>query len=216
MESTERISADELMRKLRTKEDRINIAREMGYYLPSSPGFDVNFFLLFLQGKKKLLELGQVNGYAFPFFTRTNSFTKDHLLQLFVGDEHLEAYLPTDICLKRIDRNYLFSVLAVAAKEKYLQIYSDYKTIINEREGKQWNKYELQVPKDTYDKLKQYQSSSSKKNVKPLRLRKNGVSCDILQEKEKKILKEKKIPRMNERLKKEKEKNTIDNIDMSE
>ena len=46
----------EVKKKLSTQTERINFAREQGYYLPKLPGFDSKFFCQWLSGKKcKLL-----------------------------------------------------------------------------------------------------------------------------------------------------------------
>ena len=43
----------EVKNKLSTQTERINFARESGYYLPELPGFDSKFFCQWLSGKKK-------------------------------------------------------------------------------------------------------------------------------------------------------------------
>lgn len=43
----------EIKRKLSTQTERINFARESGYYLPDLPGFDSKFFYQWLSGQKK-------------------------------------------------------------------------------------------------------------------------------------------------------------------
>jgi hypothetical protein len=55
------IKASDIIAKCKSKEDRINICRELGnkkffnsigYYLPSDNGYDAKFFLQFMAGKK--------------------------------------------------------------------------------------------------------------------------------------------------------------------
>ena len=45
----------EVKKKLATQTERINFARESGYYLPKLPGFDSKFFCQWLSGQKKVL-----------------------------------------------------------------------------------------------------------------------------------------------------------------
>ena len=44
----------EVKKKLDTQTERINFAREQGYYLPKLPGFDSKFFMQSLTGTKKV------------------------------------------------------------------------------------------------------------------------------------------------------------------
>lgn len=87
--------------------------------MPTDRGFDNKFFIQVLKGQKnvsqyfnfcKLLRLGQIGGVDFPWFTKTNHFTKNHLLSYFKNDPTLLSYLPDDIKLESIKRNYLLNV----------------------------------------------------------------------------------------------------------
>ena len=116
-----------LLSKLRSKEDRINFMREtgknffliLGFYLPNDRGFDGKFFIQVLKGEKtvcflynilQLLHIGEIGGVEFPWFTKTNHFTKNHLLSIFINEPTLRAYLPDDIKLESIKRSYLLNV----------------------------------------------------------------------------------------------------------
>ena len=44
----------EVKKKLATKTERINFARENGFYLPTLPGFDSKFFCQWLTGEKRV------------------------------------------------------------------------------------------------------------------------------------------------------------------
>jgi len=63
MEEIKRYPITEILKKFRTKADRINFCREnskffinffLDFYLPSYPGFDTKFFIQFLSGIKKV------------------------------------------------------------------------------------------------------------------------------------------------------------------
>ena len=51
-----------------------------------------------------------IKGYKFEYFTKSNSAKKNHILQLFPGDQSLLSYLPDDIKPISINRELLLSV----------------------------------------------------------------------------------------------------------
>lgn len=57
-----------------------------------------------------MLPIGYGVGFEFNYFTKTNKFTKNHLLQYFNNDAELLKYIPDDIDKKSINRTYLISV----------------------------------------------------------------------------------------------------------
>jgi hypothetical protein len=60
------------------------------------------YYIIILAPKNRWVE--------FPWFTKTNNFTKNHLLNYFRNDPILKSYLPDDIKLYFIKRNYLINV----------------------------------------------------------------------------------------------------------
>ena len=52
-------------------------------------------------------------GFEFNYFTKTNKFTKKHLLQYFENDEELLQYVLDDINRNSINRTYLLSVIQI-------------------------------------------------------------------------------------------------------
>lgn len=52
-----------------------------------------------------------LGGYDMRFFTKSNSCTKNHILTQFKDDNVLQTFLPDDINLNSIDREYLLSVI---------------------------------------------------------------------------------------------------------
>ena len=87
--------------------------------MPDDKGFDVKFFIQVLKGEKevnilkfyfKLLRIGQFGGVEFPWFTKSNHFTKNHILAYFKNDNKLKRYLPDDIRYESIKRSYLLNV----------------------------------------------------------------------------------------------------------
>jgi hypothetical protein len=56
------------------------------------------------------LKLGQVDGFEIPSFVKSNNNTKDHVLSMFDKDPELLQYLPDDIQITSIQKNFLMSV----------------------------------------------------------------------------------------------------------
>jgi len=54
--------------------------------------------------------MGQYDGIDFPYFTKSNHFTKNHLLSYFKNDQQLRSYLPDDIRIDFIKRCYSLNV----------------------------------------------------------------------------------------------------------
>ena len=121
------VGLDYLRTKIKTKQDIVDFFREIGklnyltsgYYYPNSPGFDSKFFYQVLSGAKsvrnnniifQLLPLGALGGYKFNYFTRSNSATKNHILQLFKDEPALMKYVPDDIKITSLNRELLLSV----------------------------------------------------------------------------------------------------------
>ena len=56
------------------------------------------------------MKIGQIGGTNFPFFTKSNNFTRSHLLSYFKNIPELHAYLPDDIKEESLVREYLLNV----------------------------------------------------------------------------------------------------------
>lgn len=178
----ERVDINLVLSKLRSKEDRINFMREtgkinyhiLGFYMPTDKGFDTKFFVQVLKGQKnvrlyiyiiQLLRLDQIGGVDFPFFTKTNNLTKNHLLSYFMNDAELRAYLPDDINLNSIKRNYLlnvsflitFQVLFVVKRNIYNELYAKYKVIKASRDNAKWSGYYVNLATGIGDAIKNYE-----------------------------------------------------------
>lgn len=82
-----------------------------------------------LRGTKKLLPLGCFGDFNLPYYTRSKKLTKENIFQKFIGDPELLSYLPDNISLAYISREFLLSVLFYGNREKYLELYQQYKKI---------------------------------------------------------------------------------------
>ena len=82
-----------------------------------------------LSGRKKLLPLGCFGGFNLPFYTKNKKLTKEYIFAKFQNDENLLVYLPDNIQLTSITREFLLSVLFYGDRNKYLELYEEYKNI---------------------------------------------------------------------------------------
>lgn len=89
------VGIPDLLSKFRTKQDRINFAREQNKYLPDLPGFDSKFFFEFLRGTKDLLPIGTGPGFTFNYFSKDHKFTKSYLWDIFRNNNDLLRFIPS-------------------------------------------------------------------------------------------------------------------------
>lgn len=100
----------------------------------------------------------------FPWFTRSNNFTKNHLLSYFHNDQKLKRFVPDDINLLSIKRSYLlnvsylliFQILFNVRRDIYNQLYMKYKMIKGARENTKWNGYYINVAEGLNNTIEQY------------------------------------------------------------
>lgn len=181
MEKLAPVSVSDLSKKFKTKDDQINFCREQNLYFPRLPGFDTKFFLLWLQGRKKLIPLGMSNGFSFNYYTKEKKFTKEHLFSFFKEDPGLLQFIPDDISMTSLNRNFLFSVLAFARQELYYSLYSDYKKLISASPNEKWQKHGVMLGEEMIQKIDSFVASTSTKKTAPFRLTKNKVENNSLQ-----------------------------------
>ena len=123
---------------------------------------DVSHGYIILQ----LLHIGQYGGVDFPWFTKSNHFTKNHLLSYFKNDNKLLRFLPDDIKKDCINRKYLlnvswifiFQILFNVRRDIYNKLYAEYKIIKNSRETQNWNGYFVNVANGVSDTIQRYTS----------------------------------------------------------
>ena len=111
------------------------------------------------------MPIGYGVGFEFAYFTKSQKFTKAHLLQYFENDQELLQYIPDDIDKNSINRNYLISVsiyllnkkvLACTRKEIYLSLYNEYKSIIANKNINKWNNYSMSIKSDMAKKINSF------------------------------------------------------------
>ena len=110
-----------------------------------------------LSGRKKLLPIGCIGGFNFPYYSKGKLLTKDDIFKNFINDEELLAYLPDNPDIRCITREYLLSVLFFSNREKYLQLYSKYKDIQLQKSTSENRKFYAKITIEMMDKLKHFQ-----------------------------------------------------------
>ena len=164
------IKASDLLKKFKTKEDRYNFLREMSklfsfildLYLPNETGFDSQYFLQVLMGQKKvnynifilqLLPLGHHSDYNIKYFRKGNVLTKEFLINIINEDPAYKQYLPDNISIKSLSRDYilsvstifLFQIIAYYSPNTYSKLYELYKVKALEKETKKWSNYKIDI-----------------------------------------------------------------------
>lgn len=126
----EKIPCSVLLRKLKTFEDRVNFARELGkiwiliFRVHSSKGERIWCPILskVFKGRKKgktyfyfllVITYRKYGGFNFRYFSKSQNFTKSHILHYFMENEELQQFIPDDICPNNLSREYLLSVCKI-------------------------------------------------------------------------------------------------------
>ena len=165
------INVSEIFQKLRTKTDVINFFREqsnyctiinhqfiiIGLYYPNNPHFNKSFLLEVLSGKKKLLPLGCLGGFAIPYYTKNKTLTKEYIFKLFLNDQNLMSFLPDNPDIRGLSREFLLSVLFYASRDKYLFLYEKYKNIQIQKTTTGNKKYIAKISEQMLERLKCFQ-----------------------------------------------------------
>ena len=66
------------------------------------------------------------------------------------------SYIPDDININSLNRDFLLSVLMTRNQEKYFSLYKQYKEIMAEKEDKRLQKYVLPISDILKTKLMEY------------------------------------------------------------
>ena len=163
------VDISDIFSKLRTKNDISNFFREnsnnkfflflfiiIAKYYPKEKSFNKEFLLGVLRGTKKLLPLGCFGGFNLPYYSKSKKLTKEYIFQKFLNDQNLLSYLPDNVNLTGITREFLLSVLFYGNREKYLQLYEEYKNIQIQKSTSGNRKFVAIITEETKELLKQY------------------------------------------------------------
>ena len=114
------------------------------------------FLLGILVRHKKLLSSGYFGGFSFPYFTKSKKLTKKYIFEKFVNDQNLLSYIPDNVPLTSINREFLLSVLFNGYRNKYLDLYDQYKEIQIQKSTSGNRKFTAIVTKEMIELLKNY------------------------------------------------------------
>ena len=175
------VNSSELLKKFKSREDRYNFLREMSniffnildLYLPKEVGFDSYYFLQVLTGTKnvkiniynvQLLPIGHHSDYDLKYFRKDHTLTKDFLINIIQNNQIYQSYLPDNINLKSISRDYIlsvsvfitFQIIAYLTPNIYSNLYELYKTKSQQNEYKKWNDYKIDILPNIKHKIDEF------------------------------------------------------------
>ena len=102
------------------------------------------------------MALGSIGGFELPYFTKNKALRKIDIIEKFKDDQNLMSYIPDDIKINSLNRNFLLSVLMTGNQAKYFALYQQYKDIMAEREDKRLQKYAIPISDTLKKKLMEY------------------------------------------------------------
>jgi len=82
--------------------------------------------------------------------------TKEHIFSKFVNDNNLLSYLPDNAPLTSISREFLLSVLFYGDRDKYLDLYEEYKNIQIQKSTTGNRKFTAIITDEMRELLKNY------------------------------------------------------------
>ena len=103
-----------------------------------------------------MLALGSIGGFGLPYFTKKKALRKVDIIQKFQNDQNLMKYIPDDIKINSLNREFLLSVLMAGNQTKYFELYKQYKEILSEKDGKRLQKYMIPISEELKNKLAGY------------------------------------------------------------
>ena len=80
--------------------------------MPKEPYYDATFFLQWLAGNKKvnIIPLGKHGEYFLPYFKNGKILTKSFLISFIRGKPKYVDYLPDNVKLEKLSKDFLYSV----------------------------------------------------------------------------------------------------------
>ena len=102
------------------------------------------------------MALGSIGGFELPYFTKKKALRKVNILDKVRNDSELMSYIPDDININSLTRDFLLSVLMTGSQDKYFSLYKQYKEIMAEKEDKRLIKYVLPISETLKNKLMEY------------------------------------------------------------
>lgn len=125
-------------------------------YYQSEKCFNREFLLGVLSGLKRFLPLGYLGGYNLRYYTKSKKLTKAHIFEKFINTPNLLSYLPDNLRLTSITREFLLSVLFYGNRGKYLDLYEEYKETEIKKNNTGNKKYAAIVTDKIRDLMREY------------------------------------------------------------
>ena len=99
------------------------------------------------------MALESVGGFELPNSQKKKALRKIDIIQKFQNDQNLMSYIPDDIKINSLNKDFLLSVLMTGNQGKYFELYKQYKEILAEKDGKRLQKYMIPIMEDLKNKL---------------------------------------------------------------
>ena len=109
-----------------------------------------------LRGDKRLYTIGCFGGFNLPYYSRRKRLTKECIFRKFSNDPILLSYLPDNVPISSITREFLLSVLFYRNREKYLELYEEYKKIETQKSTCGNKKFTAIISEESKQLLKNY------------------------------------------------------------
>jgi len=171
-----KVSALEIISKLKSKIDRQNFCREMNWFCPEEPGYDSNYFLKVIMGEKRYLPINFNIGYKLKYFKKGITLDKKYIISKMIGNYRYALYTPDNVKAEKLSRNFLLTLVAYIDPDLYKSFYSIYKEQISARKYNKWINYTIDVESNVLSKIKEYiPTDGSSTGNKSFKLSKNHM-----------------------------------------
>ena len=114
-------------------------------------------YAIYVQKKKEFI-IKIYFGFNVPYYTKNNKLTKENIFKKFIGDNELLSYLPDNSSPAYISREFLLLVLFYDNREKYLELYQQYKEIEIQKSTTGNKKFVAIITDEMKNLLQNYQS----------------------------------------------------------
>ena len=94
--------------------------------------------------------------FLFALFHEKRALRKADIIKKFQNDLNLMSYIPDDIKINSLNRDFLISVLMTGNQGKYFDLYKQYKDILSQKDDKRLQKYMLPISEELKNKLRGY------------------------------------------------------------
>lgn len=177
-QGTVAVNATEIIRKYKNKQDRINFCLERNWLCPTEPGYDSNFFLLVLMGRKKYLPNNFAVNYELKYFRSGEKLGKSYIIGRMMGNPAYSIYTPDNIDPKKFSKKFLLTLISYLDPQLFQDLYSIQKKRLLEKTFNNWGKYRVDIKKEFLSDIKSFNpvNENSSRGGGGFRLSKNHQS----------------------------------------